>query len=244
MRLCRSEGASTVPSVSLPRCFARSSRLFVRFRKFCSYFSRSLSPIVTPLKRTGLRTKNPSRGYHKYSRLAPHRSISPGPRNSTRSSSSRMYCCTFFQFSSRRTSTCAIKASSSAVAWAKVGVTVSPRAVMIASQRTCMGSPEIYVYRALKGAWKKRLEAQPFVLRFAQSFLPCAIEFHHARPYARCGAVWTLREEPCVSVPHRRRPRAELDASEYQRWPDIAPAGQQDTAVARRCAQRLEQRDV
>ena len=48
-----------------------------------------------------------------YSRFSPHTSVSPGPRTSARSCSSSTYCCSFFQLSSRRASTCCMNASRS-----------------------------------------------------------------------------------------------------------------------------------
>ena len=151
-----------------------------------------------------------------YSRLAPQRSISPGPRNSTRSCSSRMYCWTFFQFSSRRVSTCAMNASSSAVgagAWAKARRRASPTpsatAVVIFKSH---GSPrqrfpDQYTHRwPSKGApirfvaisRNSALISGPPFAKVAPIFLPDGIEFHHARPRACRGAFWTLREEPCM----------------------------------------------
>ena len=85
--------------------FARSSRAFSCFRKSASYFRRSLSLTAAPFTLSGLRTKNPSRMYQVYSRCSPQSGTCAGPRSSTRSRSSRMYCWSFFQLSSRRART-------------------------------------------------------------------------------------------------------------------------------------------
>ena len=105
------------PAASRSRCCCRCSRRFCRSRNSVSYLRRSSSPIATPLNLTGLRTKYPSRMYHVYSRSSPHIGWRFGPRSSICSCSSRMYCCSFFQLSSRRASTCFMKASRSV--WAE-----------------------------------------------------------------------------------------------------------------------------
>ena len=54
--------------------------------------------------------------YQVYSRRSPHSTDRSGPRTSISSRSSRMYCWSFFQLSSRRASTCCMKASRSVCA--------------------------------------------------------------------------------------------------------------------------------
>ena len=61
----------------------------------------------------GLRTKKPSRMNQVYSRRSPQIGTRCGPRISNCSRSSKMYCCSFFQLSSRLATTCFMKASRS-----------------------------------------------------------------------------------------------------------------------------------
>src|SRR5438067_11557401 len=82
--------------------------------------------MVTPLAFSGLLTKNPSRMYQVYSRRSPQIGTRPVPRNSICSRSSRMYCWSFFQLSSRRATTSFMNASRSVWAWA--GTAAPPRA--------------------------------------------------------------------------------------------------------------------
>src|SRR5688572_8885319 len=207
-----SDGASTVPSVSFPCCFVRSSRDFVRRRKFSSYRSRSASLMSTPLKRTGLLTKNPSRGYHMYSRSAPHKSMSNGPRSSARSFSSRMYCWTFFQFSSRRVSTCAMKASSSAVgaglpavavcadcaevgAWPDTGESAKHSATVRRAKRYGVSSRRIYDGASSKGAPEEG-PSTAFRAKVGATSYHSGSSFTMRAFPARARSLWTLRKEP------------------------------------------------
>src|SRR5262245_34815072 len=69
--------------------------------------------MVTPFALSGLRTKYPSLMNHVYSRRSPQIGSCEGPRTWICSVSSRMYCCSFFQFSSRLATTFCMKASRS-----------------------------------------------------------------------------------------------------------------------------------
>ena len=101
------------------------SRAFCRFKKLSSYFLRSSSPILTPSAVSGLCTKKPSRMNHWYSRRWPHIGMPPEAADFDLFRSSRMYCWSFFQFSSRRSSTSFMKVFRSA--WVSSGAHHPPR---------------------------------------------------------------------------------------------------------------------
>src|SRR5258706_830502 len=126
--------------LTLPPRGARLSRSCACFRYAASKVRRSASPIVTPLNRVGLRTKKPSRMYQVYSRRSPQIGTRFGPRISSCSRSSKMYCCSFFQLSSRLATTCFMKASRSFSAGAAPSVSDAPSTAATSQMRRREGT--------------------------------------------------------------------------------------------------------
>ena len=148
------------------RRLRRSSRVVSRFSHSSSAFRRSASDNATPLALTGLRTKMPLRMNHEYSRRMPHSGRPPGPVRSKASFSSRTYCWSFFQLSSRRASTRSMKASRSDWAAILLGTTAASNATAIKAMRALARMVDPGVRRTPGGAGSRLRqgygEAGPF----------------------------------------------------------------------------------
>src|SRR5678816_676254 len=133
-----------------------------------------------------------------YSRRSPQTGTCDGPRTSTASRSSRMYCCSFFQFSSRFASTCFMKSSRSD--WtAGDGRAASTEAL---SAQTSAIAPRVFGTKSSVGrAWNEciRRRRRPVGCRecrctvFPMHEMPLLMNFTIALAYALAGGLIARR---------------------------------------------------